>query len=596
MTLPTLTVLLDDGTGTFPYDVSSYVMFADGYSYNRGRGDWHGSVTAGQLDLTFNNSTGRFTRGSTLIASPSPIKVDARIRVKETVNGTTFTRFTGYVKSWPNAWPATVVTIAVTKVLATDGQARAERRALRTMIEEEILQDSPIWYYRLNEPATATSYVDSSGNNATPLVQYAGPNAPTSTTPITFGTGVGPGLGASTCAQSLGGMRLRQNPAIVSPAYQSFMICFKRTGLPAVTEGILPDFGDAGASAQNLWVVTMTTAGKLDPLGGGATVTPNSYADGQWHVLHLVGGVLYVDGVLVLNVGSNLQASVNAPTMDMAHIAGFSTALSAGRIASHATAVLATVATTETGTARIARLAGYAGLTTGVVDSSLTNVPFADITGAYAWPTIDDVNASEVGSVFIDENGALEFHNRNRAPAKTSPDLTLTASQVSPDVQPVDDDQNIVNYLETSSSVTGVTQIVRNTTSETSHGRYTDSKTYLVSTDAEALDRGNWIVTQLAEPTTRYGSLTINLFAMTPAQAATVLTALDIDCWLRVTGFASQNAGGTTVDVQVVGFTEQASENAWSVTCNVVARSLFSAWILEDATYGVLDTTTELYV
>ena len=84
MTLPTPTVLLDDGTGSFPYDVTDKVLAVDGYDLDRGRQDWQGGVTSGSLGLTLNNSDGRFTPGSTTIATPSPIRVDQQIRLIET--------------------------------------------------------------------------------------------------------------------------------------------------------------------------------------------------------------------------------------------------------------------------------------------------------------------------------------------------------------------------------------------------------------------------------------------------------------------------------------------------------------------------------
>jgi hypothetical protein len=53
---------------------------------------------------------------------------------------------------------------------------------------------------------------------------------------------------------------------------------------------------------------------------------------------------------------------------------------------------------------------------------------------------------------------------------------------------------------------------------------------------------------------------------------------------------ASQTPGGTTVDVVVEGWQAQVTAESWTITCNVVARSLFEAFILNDTTYGVLDS------
>jgi hypothetical protein len=81
---------------------------------------------------------------------------------------------------------------------------------------------------------------------------------------------------------------------------------------------------------------------------------------------------------------------------------------------------------------------------------------------------------------------------------------------------------------------------------------------------------------------------------MTPAQASTVIAALDVDCWLRVTLMSPQNPGGTTADVIVEGWTETTSAEVWTISCNVVARSLFSpVWIFDTSLF---DTTTRFSV
>jgi len=96
--LPKFQALLDDGTGTFPYDVTSYVRLKAGVSFRRGRGDELSEVEAGDSSIVFDNSDGRFTLGSTVIATPSPIVGDRRVRFRvELVANTTFeTDVSGY--------------------------------------------------------------------------------------------------------------------------------------------------------------------------------------------------------------------------------------------------------------------------------------------------------------------------------------------------------------------------------------------------------------------------------------------------------------------------------------------------------------------
>jgi hypothetical protein len=593
--LPTVHVLLDDGTGTFPYDLTdmggvSYVLLREGLSLSRGRQDWQGGVTAGSLSLTLNNADGRFTPGSTIIASPSPIKVDQRIRVTETVNGTTFTRFTGYVKQWPVAWPATVSTWATVQVVATDAQARAERRVLRSVIEEEVLADGPRAYYTLAEPDTATTAADHSGTGS-PALAMAGTGAA-----VSFGVSdAGAPNPADTVAAFSGSTYLRADLGPVIPGAAE--IWFKTSTNDAQTRPLLGVGYGLFLQSGHLIATSSTTA------------DAGAVADGVWHHAVIQGTDVYLDGVLATSnffgfdashesdlwVGGNSVPQYPEFIGSIAHVAIYSGALTGTQISNHHAAGSTRFAG-ESGTARIGRIARYGALTLATLDTSLTNVAAADFAGSSLWDQIQAVADAEFGVVFTDGSGKLTFQNRNRVAVKTTPDLTMDKSYVTPDVQPMHDDQQILNYIEATAVGTGVAQLARNTSSENLHGRYSDSKNYLVQTDAEALDRANWILSNFAEPTTRYGTLTVNLYAMPVATQALVLGALEIGAWLQITDMPTQNTGGATVDLVVEGYSEQATASSWTLTLNVVSKYLFDALILGDSTRGVLDAGYRLYV
>lgn len=595
-TIPTPRVLLDNGSGTFPLDITSKVLSLDGYDVSRGRDDWIGAVTAGELSLTLDNSDGRFTPGSTILGTPSPITVDQRIRVSESVQVSGFglgafgvggfgdsgglVRFTGYVKSWPVTWPAVVPTFAEVQVTATDAQARAERRTLKSLLEEEILSHSPSAYYMLAEPEGATSAGDSSGNQSLSLTAVGTGSA------ITFGTGTGPVDGLS-APSFTGGQYLTDGASgrVTTRLVYGLGCTFATT---AVQETLV---------WQSDWYLQIDAIGRIQagfptagltgpPANDGRTHRAEMFSDGSTDYLLLDGAV----------VASGSAASVSSTSRAAMYVGGLPDDLGGGGAfdfigtISHVTtwpalttAAAASISAAQSGfvgdtaNQRIARLATYAGVPSGTLEASTTAVPTQATTGASAWSAIQDVADAEMGLVFIDGTGTLAFHNRNHVPIKTAPDLILDSQYVTPDVQPVTDDQQIINYFEATSVGTGTTSIARNTASEATHGRYPVSQDYLVQTDAEALARANWIVAKQAEPFTRYGTLTINLYKMTATQVTAVLASLDLNCWLRVTSMASQNPGGTVADVVVQGWNASTTGESWSITCNVVARSLFQA-------------------
>lgn len=619
-TVPILQVLLDDGTGTFPHDISSKVMNGDGYSISRGRADWIGSVTAGDLTLTLNNSDGRFTPGSTILGTPSPITVDQRIRVIEGTRsggfgsgpfgvgpfgGGSVSVFTGYVKSWPVSWPAVVPTVAEVQITATDAQARAERWTLRSMLEEEILRYNPTVYYSLSEDQGATSAGDTSGNQGPALkINTGGGDA------LAFGSDV---LGIT--ADGTTGVAFPGTPnaqflatdgTVATTGVQAVGVQFVTSAVPPVGAASIWQYGDA-------FDISLDSTGRLEGNRSGSPglIGPASMTDGEPHFAVLVADPttstfsMVIDGTVVASASSTFTTSGPGYLQVATTNTGLNTF--AGTVAKAVAWPTLTVAQaqsitalatghSEASTARLARFAAYTNLPVGALDTSLTTVPAQATAGTSAWDAIQEVVDAEMGLAFVDGSGSLVFHNRSRVSSKTAPDLTLDSQYVTPDVQPVTDDQQIVNYFEATAIGTGAPSVARDTDSEDAHGRYPVSQTYLVQTDAEALDRANWMVARQAEPFTRYGTLTINLYKMTADMAATVISLLDLNCWLRITSMASQNPGGAIVDVVVQGWNRSATGESWAVTCNVVARSLYTAFVLDDPTFGVLDSGSPLFV
>jgi hypothetical protein len=589
--LPTVQVLLDDGTGTFPFDITTYVRMVEGIKFTRGRQDESSSPTPGTFSLVLDNTDGRFTVGSTIIATPSPIKMDQKIRVNLTANATTVTAFTQTVQNWPTEWPDGGDLFSIAQISGTDMQSQAERQTLRSVIEEEILLDSPAALYMLGEPAGSTTAVDASGNQA-PALTMAGSGAD-----VVFGNATGPGTDGLTATQFAGGKYL----SVTLPTTPTAVECyFSTTTTPASMSPIL------GSPAGLLAGIGVFSDGKLHS-SGGADLTSPVVTGGATHHLVWELGHVYLDGV---DIGSPTDIPIGAQvsvggcnaavpfTGTIAHVAVRNSTLSAARAAAHSQAGLTGFAG-ESGTARITRLAGYAGVSLGTLDTSLTNVAFEDITGKKLMDAIRDVADAEMGLAYFNGSGSLEFHNRNRVAAKTAPDVTIDANFLAEGTRFEYDMQGVLNYLKVTAQGTSVTQVARNVASEVTnkHGRYDADKTYLVQTDREALDRGNWVVATHAEPAARIGSLVIDVLTMTAAQQASML-AVEPDTWLRVTGLPGQTVGGTTADFIVQGIAPTVSATEWTLTLNAANQPARypTPWILGDTTWSVLGSTTKLYV
>lgn len=590
MTGPTLLVKLDDGTGTFPYDISQYVDLKLPLTINRGRGDELSQVQAATLTLTLTNTDGRFTVGSVTYG----IAMNQKIRVTETVGATTSHRFTGFVQNWPTAWPLGSDTYSTVTITATDLFARLARTKLKSITEQEILSDAPTAYYTLGEGSSATGAGDISGNIGPSLIATGGGVQPA------FGaTGLNTWDGVTGCTFA-GGSWLAGPFLTIAAAPGTSEIGFIRTGLPAATEVLLV----AGAL-----FIQMDTAGRIFTVVGAPS--PLSYADGRPHHAAVTWAsgtntvTLYVDGVAVSTgplggAGGNLLTvggtAVSAATFNgtLAHAAYWTTtALSPARVAAHANAVLNGF-NTERSDQRIARLLGYAGVAVGGMALEIgfqTAVPAQSTNGAGVLDAVNAIAAAESGLAFVRGDGVVAFQNKGHRAIQIAADWTITNDDIDPSTTFGPDMQGVANDV-TAKSVTGIGQVVRNAASIAQHGSYPQDLDLFVATDQEAFDAANWLVTTKSQPQSRLSNVVIDLLTQTAAFQQAGLS-LELSDRLSVTGWPTQSPAGTA-ELVVEGSVETLSIDNWQLALNTSNWADHSAWVLDSPIYSVLGSTTRL--
>lgn len=597
--LPTLTVELDDGTGTFPHDVTAYVHMPTGISATHGRQDEFSQVEAARLSLRLDNVDGRFTIG----APTYGIHVDQRIRFTETVGATVSKRFTGYVQDWPLVWPSPTASMATVTVSAFDRYTRLARRQLRSLVENEILLDGPLAYYTLGEPEGSTSAGDTSGNGTRVLV------ATGSGTAVAFGTATSTADDALTAATFAGGKYLSVSPG---GTFIGGLECFfRRNGAPSTAETVIA-FNNGAAEA------VIETNGRLSlyALGGLIAQTAASVCDNTLRHVGITNtatvGALYLDGTLV---GSGIHATVstfssltlsvggggdsNGPAAfsgTIAHAAFYLTGPSAGRVTNHAEAGLSGFATQSSGD-RVERLASYAGLIAADLDleSGALATPTQTTSGKSVLDALREVEQAEGGVLFVAGDGRLTFHNRtHRVLTSTgTAALAVTAADVDHDDFTISTDKTYLQNTVTGSRAGGPAQTVVSEASVDTFDEYPADLDLLVATDDEVLARINWQMNAYDEVAPRLSSVTLDLLTCSTAIQEAVL-GLEIGDRLTVSGLPTQSPMATA-DLIVEGWSERASSGAWSITFNTAPAELFRAWILGDPVYGVLGSTTRLH-
>jgi hypothetical protein len=332
-----------------------------------------------------------------------------------------------------------------------------------------------------------------------------------------------------------------------------------------------------------------------------------SINDGATHdvMVRITPGVetrLYVDGVdrgvgTALGSVSPTEYIVGRGLVGVvSHVAIYTSATpSAARATEQAEAVLATARPT---TEAMERVAAITGAPVGTLDTSLTGAVLPNVSGSSAADVLANLTAAEGGLTYFDGSGNLRFVNRSVRPLKLTPDMTVsttTSELISPEAEIEGDAADVVNYATVKRSAEGAPDVtLQVAASVAAHGRQPMSETYWVGTDDEARDRAGWVVYNNDEPRPRIASLKLDVMTASAGEVTSLLT-LELGSRIRLSNLPSQ-APSTTVDLHIDGWTETISVDGWTLDLNVTAWELQEAWLLNNATYSVLGTTTKLGV
>lgn len=569
-------------------DVSDYVELDESIAIQFGRQDERSIADANTLDLTLDNSDGRFTA----LRPSSPYYPDVRlgtpIRVLATpVGGTESVRFVGYVEQWPVSWDGTDEH-ATAEIQAVSRMTRlGYDTALRSVIEESILADSPVAYYTLGEAQGATSVADTSGR-ATAILLPAGSGAA-----VTFGSATGPSVDDLTAATFGGGQYLARSFAGISTAggmsLECFMLAPSGVGIGLCRFGglhlLINAFGNL--SAVHFASGAGTTASGTTAVNDGAT----HHVAATWDGTDLR---LYVDGVEEDSVAAggpaedaadfwigNSLAAAFPLTGVLAHVAGYDSVLSASEVEEHAVAG-STGFTGESAADRLTRYASWAGIPAAEVSSTAaTTVVHVDPTGSTAIDAMRLVETAEGGVLFDDRDGTLTLLPRSHRYAPTGITLDMAAQRVGGDFNPVYDRTGVLNDATVSN--VGGTVVARVVDHDSSGylGPVATSLETISDDDGEPYRRASWEVHPNSEPKYRTPSLTVDLLTFDVAPSQDDILAASIGTLATVTNQPDQ-AATTTGLYFIEGCTETIGPESYSLTFNVSPGEPYTNLVIFD--------------
>ncbi|MCL6733285.1 LamG-like jellyroll fold domain-containing protein [Streptomyces neyagawaensis] len=531
-------------------------------------------------------------------------------------------RFWGVVNDWPVRWKGLTskVLISCTDLFKRLGTAPA----LRSMLAEEILHqdvagitDVVSAYYPLSEDSGSSSAGDISGSGCGSLaltqlgsgglLEFGGDGVPeTGETAPTF-TPSSASVGKYLTAD-LGTVFESNSNAYTS---QTIECWFRTTTASRALFGLYETNLDhqivvaINASGQLTVEVTDTGGALVVNTAPGVTVT-----DGEWHhVAHVIGlnDRFYIDGA---------PSTFTLAVPDMSglrhlHVGGYRGGrLFAGEIAhlaiTHSTAsVIDDIAPLhwEAGTAgfagedadaRIERLARYGGVNSVTVwGSAFDAIASQGPAGSNALTRMREVEATESARLFAERDWyGLAFQSRDVRynPSPSSEVFTIDYADLDTDeVEASDDDQKMINIVE-ASRPGGATQRVTSPSSVTTFGEKPKPLSILKTSDDSVLDAANWLVSRYADPPVEIREVPIEAHTM-----STYLDILDADIssYFSVTNLPSQ-APASSMRVTVEGYTEVIKHNSHRIEFHTSKASTDSIWVLDDAVYSVLGSTTRL--
>ena len=575
-----------------------------------GRQDQSSVVESSTTSILLNNADGRFTPGKA--SSPYYPNVKRHIRMRYTITDgtTTLTMYDGYADSWQVqfGYPPT------STVSLSDAFARLQTTTvLRGLYVEEALVDAPVLYYALDEGSGSASFgtIVGSGTGVVTASKYGAGS-------VSAGVEAGPTVAFPGPVASFanGTSVTGQQSVIALPGYTAPVTNILSIEFWMRTTMVPP--GGTGGGASSMVSLVYLNAGnavivKTDMLAFEASYTsPYPLNDGAWH--HIVftthpthGRQYYVDGAACLGtplIGGGLANTNVSPiwlggnfnfipavplpyTGDLAHVAIYSTELTADRVLAHYNAGK-TAFSGESTSARWARLLTYRPNIGGSTTSTLGSVGAGDLAGMSLGDALTDTTTAE-GGVVQTHRGSIDLTGRAKNYDAT-PTLTLNAAtgQVDAPTTWRDDTQGLLNEVDVSRP-NGATQRAANATSIAADGVVQTSVTANVNSDRDAADMAGWMVAAGVQEALGSPTLSVNLYARNSTTLTMALCALNTLDTVTVTNLpAFAPASAMTFQVQGGTFTVGADQFAAEFYATTVPPLTLRADATADA-YTKLD-------
>lgn len=281
----------------------------------------------------------------------------------------------------------------------------------------------------------------------------------------------------------------------------------------------------------------------------------------------------------------------------IANVAVYDAVLSGARIAAHYQAMTGWAG--ESSGYRFARLAGLFGLPSGLISSGSGGVGILGpqaIAGKQITAALNEVADSDRGSINVDTEGALRFSGRTtRHGVATSVTLDARTDILNSLDGLAYNDEDLVNDA-TVTRDGGATVRHVNQASVDEYGSLTATADVILNSDDDAQSHAEWLANVHSQPAIKAPTLRVSMLniASRSSSTAAALCALDLGQRITVTNLPA-GLPATTLELFVEGINDEVGANDWvrTITTSNITRG-GAVWVLGDATYSVLGSTTIL--
>ena len=329
-------------------------------------------------------------------------------------------------------------------------------------------------------------------------------------------------------------------------------------------------------------------------------------ADGQLHhVIYKENQGLYIDGASTSPSGAILDmkdiatltvgASQNGSTLWSGSISNvavyFDSSISVVDLLAHYTCGTTGFAG-ETADERAFRLVTYTGLGFLDVGTFSTGIAEQAALGSSCLSHLQDVERTESGKLYASRSGPTVVLQGRSVRYNPTSALNIVYADFEPDdFEMAYDTQKVANVL-TLTRPGGATQRMVHAVSKAARGPMGRTVDTLAVTDLVVTDLGNWLLQRYATPSLELRGIRIEAYTMGLGIYRTLM-AVDISTVLTVTTMPSQ-APASSMSATVEGWREDIYERQHRLQFHTSKPVTNNVWVLDDAAYSVLGSTTRL--